>query len=262
LALIACRVLEAEIEALCRGAAHIVRREFFEIGLHDQPSVLHSLLAGAIARAEDDPAVQQVVLGYGLCGLALVDLSPRRCPLVVARAHDCITLFLGSKERYAAIMRDEPGTYWYSPGWNRAQRVPGPEREAKLRAEYSARFGAEEAEALMEMERCAFAQHSVAGYTDLGLPGDGENRRYTERCARSLGWRFQLHAGDSTLLRDLLHGPWDGERFLLVRPGERIAHSVDAAIIKAVPSGGGTTPAPGAAAQPASGDMLLGTPPP
>ncbi len=235
-ALIACRVLEAEIEALSTGAAHIVRREFFEIGLHDQPTKLRSLLAGAIARAEDDPAVEQVALAYGLCGLALVDLAPRRCSLVVARAHDCITLFLGSKERYAAIMREEPGTYWYSPGWNKAQRVPGPEREAKLRAEYTARFGAEEAEALMEMERCAFAQHSVAGHTDLALPGDDKDRKYSERCAQSLGWRFRHHAGDATLLRDLLHGPWDSERFLVVRPGERIAHSVDAAIIKAIPA--------------------------
>ncbi len=235
-ALIACRVLETEIEALSQGATHIVRREFFDIGLHDQPTRLRSLLAGAIMRAEDDPNVQQVVLVYGLCGLALVDLAPRRCPLVVARAHDCITLLLGNKERYAATMRDEPGTYWYSPGWNKARRVPGPEREAALRREYTAKFGAEEAEALMEMERAAFAQHTTAGYADLGLPGDEENRRYAELCAQSLGWRFQGHRGDPSLLRDLLHGPWDGERFLTVNAGEQIAHSADAAIIKAIPA--------------------------
>ena len=236
LALVACRVLEAEIEALAGGAPHIVRREFFEIGLHDQPTKLRSLLADAVARAEADPAVRQVALAYGLCGLALVGISPRRCPLVVARAHDCITLFLGSKERYAARMSEEPGTYWYTPGWNRARRVPGPEREEKLRAEYSAKFDAEETEALLEMERAAFAQHTTAGYTDLGLPGDGESRRYAERCAKSLGWRFREHAGDSTLLRDLLHGPWDAARFLVVRPGERIAHAADSEIIRAVPA--------------------------
>jgi len=236
-ALVACRVLEAEIAALSAGAAHIVRREFFEIGLHDQPAGLRSMLAGAIGRAEDDPAVQQVILAYGLCGLALAGLAPRRCPLVVARAHDCITLFLGSRERYARQMLDEPGTYWYSPGWNRARRVPGPEREAKMREEYAAKFGAEEVEALLEMERSAFAQHTTAGYTDFGLPGDDEHRRYAEECARSLGWRFQRHRGDASLLRDLLHGPWDGERFLFVRPGERIAHAADASVIRAVPAG-------------------------
>jgi hypothetical protein len=162
---------------------------------------------------------------------------------VVPRAHDCITLYLGSKERYAAQMRDEPGTYWYSPGWNRARRVPDPEREAMLRAEYTAKFGAEEAEALLEAEREAFAQHTTAGYTDLGLPGDDEDRRYAEECAKSLGWRFQRHEGDATLLRDLLHGPWDGDRFLVVQPGERIAHAADARIVKAVPAAA-TAPLP------------------
>jgi len=244
IAVIACRVLEDEIEALSRGAAHIVRREYLEVGLHDQPTGLRTLLAGAVGRAEDDPRVQRVVLVYGLCGLALVDISPRRCPLVVARAHDCITLFLGSKERYAATMRDAPGTYWYSPGWNKARRVPGPEREAQLRKEYTAKFGEEDAEALLEMERAAFAQHSTAGYSDLGLPGNEESRRYAEQCARSLGWRFQDHPGDSSLLRDLLHGPWDNDRFLTVHPGERIAHSTDADIMKAVPSRPGDGKAP------------------
>jgi len=233
-ALVACRVLESEIAALTAGTTHIARREFLEIGLHDQPGVLRSQLTQAIARAEEDPAVQQVVLVYGLCGLALAGLGARRCPLVVPRAHDCITLFLGSKERYASIMREEPGTYWYSPGWNRAQRVPGPEREGKLRSEYTERFGAEEAEELLEMEHGAFAQHSIAGHTDLGLPGDDLHRRYTERCAQHLGWRTKLHPGDPGLLRDLLNGPWDSERFLVLRPGEIIAHVVDASIVKAV----------------------------
>jgi len=97
-AVVACGVLESEVTALTAGAPHIIRREFFEMGLHDQPAILQERLAGAIARAEDDPAVETVVLVYGLCGLAVVDLAPRRCPLVVPRAHDCLTLFLGSKE--------------------------------------------------------------------------------------------------------------------------------------------------------------------
>ena len=235
LALVACRVMEKEIAALTRGATHIVRQEFFEMGLHDQPTELRQRLAAAITRAEDDPTVRVVVLVYGLCGLALVDLAARRCPLVVARAHDCLTLFLGNKERYAEAMRREPGIYWYAPGWNREKRVPGPDRAAKLRAEYTEKFGAEEAEALLEMERETFALHTCAAYTDLRLAGDDQQRHYAEQCAQALGWRFEHHAGDATLLHDLLHGPWDAERFLVVQPGQRIAHVADASIVKVVP---------------------------
>jgi len=225
--------MEGEIAALAGGAAHLVRQEFFEIGLHDQPTNLRTILAGAIARAEADPAVEVVVMAYGLCGLALVDLTPRRCPLVVPRAHDCLTLFLGSRQRYADCMCTTPSLYWYSPGWNRAQRVPGPDREAKLRAEYIAKYGADNAEALLEMERESFALHDTVAYTDLGLPGDDEHRRYAERCAEHLGWRFTYHEGDRSLLHDLLHGPWDGARFLTVQPGQRIALAADETIVKA-----------------------------
>ena len=61
-ALVACRVLEAEIGALAGQATHIVRREFFEIGLHDQPTNLRGKLAAAIERAENDPAIETVVV--------------------------------------------------------------------------------------------------------------------------------------------------------------------------------------------------------
>jgi hypothetical protein len=229
-------VLEREIAALTAGSAHIVRRENFPIGLHDQPVVLRARLAEAIARAEADPAVEAIVLVYGLCGLALVDLAPRRCPVVVPRAHDCVTLFLGSKERYAASMKTDPGLYWYSPGWNRDKRVPGPDREAQLRATYTEKYGAENAEALLAMERESFAQHTGAGYVDLDMPDDGSQRAYAESCAKSLGWTLTPHRGDASLLHDLLHGPWDDARFLVVPPGRRIAFSPDAAVVKAVPA--------------------------
>lgn len=234
-ALIACKVVEPEIAALGGSAAHIVRREYFEIGLHDRPLELRATLTGAIARAEADPVVQNIVLAYGLCGLALVDLTPQRCTLIVPRAHDCMTLFLGSKERYSECMKREPGSYWYAPGWNRAGRLPGPEREARLRVEYTEKFGAEDAEELLAAERETFSHYTTAAYTDLGMPGDEAHRQHAQRCAAALGWRFEHRPGDPSLLRDLLRGAWDEARFLIVKPGQRIAHSVDAAVIKTVP---------------------------
>lgn len=229
-------MLDNEVAALTRDATHIVHREFFEMGLHDNPGGLRQRLAEAIACAEAEPLVEAVVLVYGLCGLALVDLSPQRCRLVVPRAHDCITLFLGSKERYAEEMREEPGTYWYAPGWNREQRVPGPDREAKLRALYAEKFGPDEVDALLEMDRESFAHHTRAAYVDLGQAGDERHGQYAARCAESLGWRFARRRGDPRLLRDLLHGAWDEERFLVVEPGQQIAFSANGAIVKAIPA--------------------------
>ena len=162
-------------------------------------------------------------------------LGAQHCPLVVSRVHDCIGLLLGGHARHAACLQAQPGTYWYSPGWNRGGRAPGPARMAQLRSEYTRRFGAEEAEALLEMEREALAQHTRAGYTDHRLPGDDAQRRAAARCAEAQGWPLDYHPGDPALLRDLLHGPWDDARFLLVPPGSCIAQSVDARVMHAVP---------------------------
>jgi hypothetical protein len=38
-----------------------------------------------------------------------------------------------------------------------------------------------------------------------------------------------------SLLQTLLDGPWDDERFLVVRPGQRVAASFDDNIIKTEP---------------------------
>ena len=94
---------------------------------------------------------------------------------------------------------------------------------------------APEVEALLEMEREAFAHHTCAGYTDFGLPGDDDQRRYAVQCAQSFGWRFEHHPGDPSLLRDLLHGPWDAARFLVVPPGRRVAQAIDARVMQDVP---------------------------
>ena len=235
LALIACRVVEAELEHVARDATHVVRREFLELQLHDHPAELHRHLAAAVARAEADRAVNAIALAYGLCGRALVGLSPRRCRVVVPRAHDCVTLLLGNKERYAARMQSEPGTYWFSPGWTRGGRVVGPGRDASLRREYAGRFTSEQIEALLELEREGLAQHHHGACVDHGLPGDEACRARAACDARALGWSFDAHPGDPALLRDLILGPWDEERFLVVAPGEQIAQAVDERILQARP---------------------------
>lgn len=237
-AVVACRVLEDEVRHFSAGLPHLGTCEFLEVGLHDRPTTLRELLQAAIDRIETDPRIDTIVLVYGVCGMATVGLTARRCQLVLPRAHDCITLFLGSKDRFKALTKADPGRYWYSPGWNREKRVPGPEREAQMRAEYTEKFGAEQAEELLEAERETFAQHASANYVDLGLPGNETDREYAERCAQWLGWPCQTHHGDPSLLHDLLAGPWDANRFLVVPPRHVIKFNADDTIVGTTPPAG------------------------
>jgi hypothetical protein len=240
-ALLACRVFEREIALHAAGARHLVETRFFEVGLHDRPDHLRATLQAQIDALDARDDIQAVILCYGLCGRGTAGLQAARHPLVIPRAHDCITLFLGSKEAYAAHQRRCPTCFYYTPGWNRGRRVPGPEKLAALRLELARKFDPDDVEFLLETERAQWAHHDTAAYLDLGTDDAELEADYSQRCAAWLGWKFEHLPGNPTLLRDLLWGRWDAARFQIIQPGERLAHSPDDAILRAEPA-----PAPAA----------------
>lgn len=234
IALIACEVFNDEIELLAAGASHIAVRRTLEIGLHDRPDEMRQVLQSAIDELTPRDDIKAVVLAYGLCGRGTAGLSSRRHPLVMPRAHDCISVFLGSKEWHAERQLKCPGCHHYTPGWNRARRVPGPDRLEALRREFSMRFDPEDVEFLLESERSMWAHYQTATFIDLGTANAVAEAEYTRKCAEWLGWGFEHLQGDPALLRDLLTGPWDDRRFLIVPAGGHIAQSTDAWVVKAV----------------------------
>ncbi|MDD5260366.1 MAG: DUF1638 domain-containing protein [Methylacidiphilales bacterium] len=236
IALLACAVFEREIELHAAGASHIAETRFFEVGLHDRPDKLREALQAALDELDARNDIDAVVLAYGLCGCGTAGLQPHRHKFVIPRAHDCITVFMGSKERYAGQQKSCPTCYYYTPGWNRERRVPGPDRLESLRTELSKQFDEDNVDFLLESEREQWALHDTAFYLDLGTDDAETEAEYARRCADSLGWKFERMRGDPALLRDLLWGNWDSERFQIIEPGSRLANSTDANVMRAEPA--------------------------
>ena len=117
LKLIACEILYRELCWAVARSPNRVDLEFLPKGLHDigqegMSRRLQEVLAGV------DPSQYDAVLfGYGLCSNGVVGLSAREVRLVIPRAHDCITLFFGSKDRYLEYFQGHPGTYFKTSGW-------------------------------------------------------------------------------------------------------------------------------------------------
>ncbi len=237
-AVITCAVLEMEIEHLARQAANIVHVELLPQGLHNTPSELRRQLQMAIERVEGRAEVEVIVLGYGLCSRGTEGVFTQRCRLVIPRAHDCITLLLGDRERYAKYVSEHPGTYWYSPGWNKHHEPPGKRRFDLLRNQYVERYGEDNADYLMETEQGWFKEYTQAAWVDLGIGRTAEDVEFTRQCAAWLGWAFDRQRGDVSLLRDLLSGPWDDERFLVLEPGQTLRMTADQRIVEAVAANG------------------------
>ena len=116
LKVLACEVAAREIYLCAARSANTVSVELLTQGLHDNSDTMRAELQQHID-AVDCSRFDAILLGYGLCNNGIVGLRAPAIELVVPRAHDCITLLLGSKERYAEEFEARPGTYYYSSGW-------------------------------------------------------------------------------------------------------------------------------------------------
>jgi len=241
-ACIACRVLEREVEAIVSeptpdGVVAWPEVHWIEQGLHNEPDRLRDAVQEVLDGLQPRRDLASVVLVFGVCSRGTLGLDSPRLPIILPRAHDCITLLLGDRQRYDRYVARHPGTYWYSPGWIRCTMMPGPDRYHALRRDYAQRYGQDNADYLMASEQHWFDIYDRAAYVSLTINGhdpdaDTARRDYTRGCADWLGWAYDEQDGDPTLLRDLLAGQWDDERFLTIPPGRHAELSADERVVR------------------------------
>jgi hypothetical protein len=170
-----------------------------------------------------------------------VGLAARNIPLVVPRAHDCITLFLGSKGRYLDYFQTHPGVYFKTTGWlERGEGLTQYSQEsiqhqAGMTQTYDqlvAKYGEDNAKFLYEQLCNMMLNYSGMTFIGMGIEPDDRFEQQARQQATERGWKFEKLSGDMRLIQQLVDGPWDEERFLVVPPGGRVASSFDERIIK------------------------------
>jgi len=122
LKLIACEVLLREVCFCIAQSPHVIDLEFTEKDDHNRSDYLRGLIQSKIDAAEQsDRKYDAILLGYGLCGNSTVDIIARQKPVVIPRAHDCCTLFLGSKLRFKEFFANNPSLPFSSGGYMSAE---------------------------------------------------------------------------------------------------------------------------------------------
>ena len=241
LKVIACNVLSREIYHYAAQSPHVIDVELMDRGLHDEPDRLRSALQEAVTRS-DDERYDAIALAYALCSNGTASLAARQTPLVVPKAHDCITLLLGSRERYSVSFRSNPGTYYYTPGWveragvdKERVTIDGREAREKIFQQYVEKYGEENARYLMEVlhgwhknyNRAVFICTPVAELRPLEELAQAK----VKGVAADHGWNYEETEGDVRLLRKLVFGEWGPDEFLIVPPGKRTQPSYDEQVI-------------------------------
>jgi hypothetical protein len=237
---IACEVLARPLYLCAARSPHIIDIQLVHKGLHNTPAVLHQNLQQAVDRADGYDAL---LFGYGLCGQATAGLTARSTPLVIPRAHDCITLFLGSRERYQQQFTDYPGTYWYAQDYieredgSGAALSMGVGSDTDLVAvydEYVQKYGKDNADYLMEVMGAWQQHYKRAAFIDMGVADGAAVEARAQAEASRRGWTYDRLTGDLVLIRRLLHGDWEGD-FLMVPPGRQVAMTYDEGVIGCLP---------------------------
>jgi hypothetical protein len=206
---------------------NVVDVVLMEQGLHDEPDKLRTEVQKALDNTQDIQGREYdaSLLGYGLCSNGIVGLSAK-IPVVVPRGHDCITLLLGSKDKYKEYFDSHRGVYWYSPGWIESGKQPSKERYEKLLEEYKEKYGDDNAQYLMEVEQSWIKEYNWATFIDWGLTDSSEYKNYTKRCAEFLHWKYEELKGSPDLMQKLIDGNWNEGEFLVVKPGQKIGEDL------------------------------------
>jgi hypothetical protein len=243
---ICCEIIYREACLVAANSPLVVDLEFLPKGLHSQPSEKMRAQVQERIDAVDPQAYSATVLGYALCNNGCAGLSATRTKLVLPKAHDCITFYLGSRERYRKYFDEHPGTYFKTTGWSERD---GGAAEGGIRdqlginrtyEEYVQKYGEDNAKYIFETLGGWKTAYSQMTYVDMGLALDAGYAARAEEEARGNGWKFERIPGDWSLIKGLLEGPWDDSRFLVVEPGGATAASYDDCVLcKALQCGEG-----------------------
>jgi hypothetical protein len=208
--ILACAtVMEEMLPLLPAGMSYQV----LDFGLHIKPANLKHALQEAIDSAS--ARADEVILGYGLCSMAVVGLRANGCTLIAPRVDDCIAIFLGSGQAYKEQARAEPGTYYLTKGWLEVGDTPFDDYDRLTK-----KYGTKKAEWVI---RQMIKNYTRLALIDTGRDGLDRYRAQVARLAERWNLRFEEIPGSNTLVRQMLFGPWD-ECFVVVSPGETILY--------------------------------------
>lgn len=254
LAVLVCGVFEWNLDRIRQRLRNTtLLADVLPAGLHANPQRLRDILQEKIDALQNEPDLNGIVIGYGVCGRGTIGLISPRVPLVMPRAQDCIGVFLGSHERYLQEFAQRPGTRYMTQGWyDSTTRKPKKDRSESY---YSRRDHSLYAPDFTTLENaygydnacfiCKFRESWKENYQRsayIRFPGEDdepEGLKVSRGTAESLNWEHEVLAGDESLLEALLNGDWDDPRVLVV-PSGYVTVSAPGSEVIAYTSGAGS----------------------
>jgi hypothetical protein len=190
-----------------------VTYEILDFGLHLRPGGLRTVLQERIDEAS--PACDVILLGYGLCSMAVVGLHATSTALVIPRVDDCIAIFLGSRDAYQAQARTEPGTYYLTKGWIEVGDSPFEEHKRLIE-----KYGQSKADRMIQL---TFKNYKRVCFINTGHSDLQRYHDYAREMAGRSDLRYEEVDGSPAIVKKMIDGPWDSD-YVVVSPGETLRY--------------------------------------
>lgn len=233
---IVCDVMKSELERLKALEHNSIDYVYMEQHLHDTPDKMRERLQEEIDKIGDE--YKDIILVYGLCSNGVVGLKSEKHNIIIPRVDDCISLFLGSRERYVEVFKKDPATYYLCKGWieyggdpyrgylqwtGQEDKIPEEwfrerERYGQKYDEHMARFLS--AELLKNYKRIVLIDND-----DL----EQIHRDYAEDMVKFMSDVLERNIeliemkGSSRLIEMLVKKQWDNDEVITIKPGEKIS---------------------------------------
>lgn len=224
---ISCEVFARLVFLAAAKSQNTIDVEFGKLRSHVRPDLLRKEIQHIIDNTSEQ--YDAVLLAYGLCGNSTAGLKAGVQPLVIPRAHDCCTLFLGSRKSFLEHFGQTPSAIWYTAcyyertgDWqmDAAAGIMSLDR-SNAYEDLAEKYGEENARYVWDM---LGKSNGIDFLTYIDLPGfeNSGNRNAFIKHASEAGKKTRFITGSTRLIDNLINGFWSEDEFLVVPPGELI----------------------------------------
>lgn len=203
---IACSMLEDEVQETMRQIGRNLPVLWIDRGLHEHPEKLREELR---ARIEATNNVDVIMLTFALCGNALAGIGSKSAKLVLPKFDDCIHILTSGE--YGSRGEVDCRTLYYTGGWLKSDRFIGKEFESCV-----ARYGPKKADYIYN---AMLKNYRGVELLDTQSYDMESCRGMAADTAARLGLAYSEGPGSIRILKKLFAGEWDDE-FLVALPGE------------------------------------------
>lgn len=227
--MICCEVFEREVAFCIKYTDVPIDVEYTKKSAHEKPEQLRKEIQKAI---DGSKGYDAILLGFGLCGNSINGLKAQNIKLVVPRAHDCCTIFLGSREKFNKLFTGRESMPWGCTGYCEKDgdylrttdtgKIIGFD---KTYDEFVEKYGEENA---MHIWKTLYPKTKNNQVVFIKIP-ETYNHTVFKKFERNMnlqGNEIVMEKGSLFIVSKMLKGLWDDD-FIVVYPGNEISAIYD-----------------------------------